>query len=143
MVADRCTDILAETESQNPFPILGPRLANLGERMRTWRPRRKRDLLKPGYGDRFVYYTQLFALFIAIVGALGVVLSTVQTAYAVIVAQDNSIEMAVDRVEVQMSALLNVTQQMLLAVNGLETQVRAVLNATQQLVSVLRVNGTG
>lgn len=101
------------------FPILGPRLANLKDRMRTWRPRRKRDLLKVGYSDRFSYYTQLFALFIAAIGTVGVVLSIVQTAYAAIATNDNSVEMAVDRVEAQIAALLNVTKEIVLALQEL------------------------
>jgi len=87
--------------------------------MRAWRPRRKRDLFKLGYDHRFVYYTQLFAIFIALVGVSGVVLSTVQTAYAVIGAQDNSVEMAVDRVEAQVAALFNVTQHLVLVLQEL------------------------
>jgi hypothetical protein len=101
------------------FPILGLRLANLKDRMRTWRPRRKRDLLKVGYSDRFSYYTQLFALFIAAIGTVGVVLSIVQTAYAAIATNDNSVEMAVDRVEAQIAALLNVTKEIVLALQEL------------------------
>jgi len=101
------------------FPILRPRLVNIKERMRTWRPRRKRDLLKVGYGDRFDYYTQLFALFTAAIGTVGVVLSIVQTAYAVIATNDNSVETAVDRVEAQIAALLNVSQEIVLALREL------------------------
>lgn len=96
--------------------------------MRAWRPRRKRDLFVPGYDDRFTYYTQLFALFIAAIGTVGVVLSIVQTAYAVIATDDNSVEMAVASVEtavnnvyIQMGALLNVSQEILLALRDLRS----------------------
>jgi len=91
--------------------------------MRRWRPRRKQDLFKPGYGDRFNYYTQLFALFIAIVGTLGVILSIVQTAYAVLVANDNSVETEIvglsQNLDVQLTALLNVSQEILVALQAL------------------------
>ena len=99
--------------------------------MRTWRPRRKRDLLKVGYSDRFSYYTQLFALFIAAIGTVGVVLSIVQTAYVVIATNDHSVEMAVDSVE--------------MAVDRVEAQIAALLTVTKEIVLALqelRANGT-
>lgn len=105
------------------FSILEPRLANIKDSMRRWRPRRKRDLFKPGYSDRFTYYTQLFALFIAIVGTLGVILSIVQTAYAVLVANDDSIKTEIaamsEKLDVQLGALLNVSQEILVALQAL------------------------
>jgi len=105
------------------FSILEPRLANIKDSMRRWRPRRKRDLFKPGYSDRFTYYTQLFALFIAIVGTLGVVLSIVQTAYAVLVANDDSIQTEIaamsEKLDFQLGALLNVSQEILVALQAL------------------------
>lgn len=108
------------------FSILEPRLANIKDSMRRWRPRRKRDLFKPGYIDRFTYYTQLFALFVAIVGTLGVILSIVQTAYAVLVANDDSIQTEIaamsEKLDVQLGALgalLNVSQEILVALQAL------------------------
>jgi hypothetical protein len=91
--------------------------------MRKWRPRRIQDLFKPGYGDRFTYYTQLFALFVAIIGTLGVILSIVQTAYAVLVANDDSIQTEIaamsEKLDVQLGALLNVSQEILVALQAL------------------------
>jgi hypothetical protein len=91
--------------------------------MRKWRPRRIQDLFKPGYGDRFTYYTQLFALFVAIIGTLGVILSIVQTAYAVLVANDDSIQTEIaamsEKLDVQLAALLNVSQEILVALQAL------------------------
>ena len=89
------------------------------QRMRNWRPRRKRDLFKHGYGDRFNYYTQLFALFIAIVGTIGVILSIVQTTYAVIATNDDSVEMSLDRMEGTLLELLNAIQEMVLVLQAL------------------------
>lgn len=66
--------------------------------MHSWRPRKISDLFNPGYQDRFNYYTQLFALFIAFVGTIGVVLSMVQTAYTVKAANDDSVKMAIQKV---------------------------------------------
>jgi hypothetical protein len=126
------TDTAESNDLPTAFPILGPRLANLKETMRSWRPRRKRDLFKPGYADRFTYYTQLFALFIAIVGTLGVIISIVQTTYTVISAKNSSVQVAVEGVESQIAvlsqkldfqfaALLNVSGEILLALKALRT----------------------
>lgn len=102
-----------------------------------WRPRRIADLFKgPGYGDRTHYYVPLFSLFIAFIGSLGIILLVVQTVYAVKVADDNSIETAVDAVsdqvaamsqivEIQLAALLNVSQEILVALHALRTNVTA------------------
>ena len=94
--------------------------------MRNWQPRKARDIFKPGYGDRFNYYTQLFALFIAVIGAIGVILAIIQTAYAIVVAKDNSVELAVQnvssalaRVEDTLLSLLNVTEELVLAIHSL------------------------
>jgi hypothetical protein len=98
-------------------------LVDIKNAMRRWRPRRKGELFKPGYSDRFTYYTQLFALFIAIVGTLGVILSMVQTAYAVLVANDNSIQTEIaamsEKLDFQLGALLNVSQEILVALQAL------------------------
>lgn len=75
--------------------LLGPRLALIRLRMERWRPRRISDLLKPGYGDRFNYYTQLFALFIALIGVIGVTVSIIQTAYTIKATNDNSLEIVI------------------------------------------------
>ena len=104
--------------------------------MQNWRPRRKRDLFKPGYADRFTYYTQLFALFIAVVGTIGVIFSIIQTAYAVLVANDNSVQTEIaalsqnldiqraalsQKLDVQLTALLNVSHEILLALQALHS----------------------
>ena len=119
------TDTAESNDLSKAFPILGPRLANIKETMRSWRPRRKRDLFKPGYADRFT-------LFVAIVGTLGGILSIVQTTYTVISARNSSVQVAVEGVEFQIAALsqkldfqfaalLNVSGEILLALNALRT----------------------
>src|SRR5271155_839488 len=100
------------------FDILGPRLANIKNRMEDWSPKSVRDLTKPGYGDRFTYYTQLFALFIAAIGVVGVILSIVQTAYAIISTRyaamannDDSVQLALEKIEGTLLLLLNATEE--------------------------------
>jgi hypothetical protein len=79
-----------------------------------------RDLAKPGYGDRFTYYTQLFALFIAAVGVVGVILSIVQTAYAAIANDDDSVQLALEKMDGTLLMLLNATEEMVLALRALQ-----------------------
>lgn len=109
------------------FNILGPRLANIKNRMEDWNPKSVRDLVKPGYGDRFTYYTQLFALFIAAIGVVGVILSIVQTAYAVISTRyasmannDDSVQLALEKIEGTLLLLLNATEEMVVALRALQ-----------------------
>jgi hypothetical protein len=129
-------EVLENASFQTAFPILGSRLLNIKASMRRWRPRRKRDLFTPGYDDRFTYYTQLFALFIAIIGTIGVILSIVQTAYAVLIARDNSVQRGVNSVDMQ---LVQISQK-------LDMQFAALLNVSQEILlalEALRANGTG
>ena len=63
------------------FQVFGPRLVTLQLQMREWRPRRIRDIPKPGYDDRFNYYTQMFALLLAVISTLGLFLSLIQTLF--------------------------------------------------------------
>jgi hypothetical protein len=72
--------------------------------MRAWRPQSLRHLFKPGYKDRFTYYTQMFALFIAGLGLVGVILSMIQTAYAIV-----AVKIAREALEIQKQQLLNST----------------------------------
>lgn len=71
--------------------------------MQAWRPQTLRHLLKPGYKDRFFYYTQMFALFIAVIGLVTVVLAIIQTAYTV-----KGVDIGLASFELQMQ-LLNST----------------------------------
>jgi hypothetical protein len=102
------------------FGILGPRLANIKNRMEDWSPKSVRDLAKPGYGDRLTYYTQLFALFIAAVGVVGVILSIVQTAYAAIANDDDSVQLALEKIDGTLLMLLNATEEMVVALRALQ-----------------------
>lgn len=95
--------------------------------MKNWSPRSIRDIGKPGYGDRFTYYTQLFGLFIALIGTLGVILSIVQTAYAVISTRyvaiqtnDDSVQQALEEMKMTLLSLLNATEEIVSALRALQ-----------------------
>jgi len=66
-----------------PYFYLGDRVANIHEEMQSWRPRKLRDVFIPGYSDRFTYYTQMFALVIAVLGLIGIALMVVQTGFTI------------------------------------------------------------
>jgi len=68
--------------SPSDFPLFGPRLELLYKQMRADQPRGYLDVLRPGYTDRFTYYTQMFAMIIAVLGILNVILSVLQAVYA-------------------------------------------------------------
>lgn len=86
-------------------------MSNLHDEMEAWRPQTIRQLFKPGYTDRFTYYTQRFALFvagmslvIALFGLFGIGLVAVQTAYAV-----KAFNVALESLELQKQQLSNST----------------------------------
>ena len=81
--------------------------------MKAWRALTFKHLFKPGYNDRFTYYTQMFALTIAIIGLLGLILSVVQTAYTI-----KGINVALQSLEVSLEALQLQKQQMNMAGTG-------------------------
>jgi hypothetical protein len=97
--------VLVELEPLNSFKYLGDRLRTIHEEMQAWRPQSLRHLFKPGYKDRFNYYTQMFALFIAGLGLLGVILSMIQTAYAIV-----AVKIALEALEIQKQQMLNATR---------------------------------
>jgi hypothetical protein len=86
------------------FKYFGRRLRTIHEEMQAWRPQSLRHLFKPAYKDRFSYYTQMFALFIAGIGLLGVILSMIQTAYAIV-----AVRIALEALEIQKQQMLNLT----------------------------------
>jgi len=86
------------------FILLGGRLEALQRQMRDWRPRRIRQVFNPGYGDRFTWYTQMFALLIAVLGALGLFFSIVQTAYT-IRSYNDTMRVALQSLEVALASL--------------------------------------
>jgi hypothetical protein len=96
--------IFPEEYSLEDFKLFRGRLEALHQEMQSWKPRRLGHLVKPGYTDRFSYYTQMFAVLIAIVGLLGLFLSVIQTAYAIISYRD-SLEVARQSLEVSIQAL--------------------------------------
>jgi hypothetical protein len=96
---------------QNSFKVFGGRLKNLHDEMEAWRPQTIQQLFKPGYTDRFTYYTQRFALFvagmsllIALFGVFGIGLVAVQTAYAI-----KAVNVALESLELQKQQLSNST----------------------------------
>jgi hypothetical protein len=91
-------------EVPTTFTFFGGRLETIHNEMQTWRPQSLRHLLKPGYKDRFSYYTQMFALFIAVIGLVSVVLSIIQTAYTI-----KGVNIALASFELQRLQLLNST----------------------------------
>jgi hypothetical protein len=86
--------------SRNDFRYFGGRLRTIHEEMQAWRPQSFRHLFKPAYKDRFSYYTQMFALFIAVIGLVGIVLSIIQTAYAT-----KGVQIALEALELQKLSL--------------------------------------
>jgi hypothetical protein len=90
----------------NDFEIFGRRLEKLHGQVQKWKPRRLRQLLKPESSgvDRFTWCTQMFAITIAIIGLLGLLLSVVQTAYA-IKAYDDGLAVALASLNVSLKQL--------------------------------------
>jgi len=62
-------------------------LAVIQKDMKDWGPENFRDLLQPGYKDRFVWFATVFGLIIAAVGIIGVITSIISTAVAIITLQ--------------------------------------------------------
>jgi hypothetical protein len=83
------------------FHIFGARLQELKRQMDLEQSRTLGDLFKPGYGDRFTWYTQMFALAIAVIGIIGLV---VQTVYAV-QSYRQSTELALQALEIALKSL--------------------------------------
>jgi hypothetical protein len=71
------------------FRFFGRRLELLHKQMLADQPRGYLDVLRPGYTDRFTWYTQMFALFIAFLGILNLVLSICQTVYTGVAYRDS------------------------------------------------------
>jgi hypothetical protein len=86
------------------FRIFGGRLQELKRHMDLQQSRKLRDLFKPGYGDRFTWYTQMFALVIAVIGIIGLCLAIVQTVYT-IRSYYESTELALQSLEIALKSL--------------------------------------
>jgi len=93
------------------FFIFAGRLERLQQQMRDWRPRRIRHIFRPGYGDRFIWYTQMFAFVIAIITTLSLICSLIQALYAIRTYNDSmnvalqSLEVAVKSLNVSLESL--------------------------------------
>jgi hypothetical protein len=55
------------------FPIFGNRIQHIHQRMVDWRPLRLRDLYYRPYKDPVTYYAFAFAVFIGLIGIVGLV----------------------------------------------------------------------
>lgn len=64
------------------FRLYSPRLLFLQHQMLQWKPRRFRDLLRPGYKDRFMWYATVVGIVIAALGIVSVITGIVQTIVA-------------------------------------------------------------
>ena len=102
------------------FRFFKERLAFLNKEMRDDQPRGYFEVFRPGYTDRFTWYTQMFALIIAFLGILNVILSVVQTAYAGVAYRDSkrlavqANDLAIQQLNVSILALNVSLQQLLL-----------------------------
>jgi hypothetical protein len=52
--------------------------------MENWKPQKKTDLWQPGYKDRFIWYTTMFALGIAALGIISVITSIISAVTGII-----------------------------------------------------------
>ena len=66
------------------FPIFGSRLQHIHQRMVEWRPIRVQGLFMRPYRDPLPYFAFWFATWLGFIGALGVALSAIQVAFAVL-----------------------------------------------------------
>jgi len=86
-------DLFALRKYQGGTPMLSDfryyrgHLAVIQKDMKDWGPENFRDLLQPGYKDRFVWFATVFGLIIAAVGIIGVITSIISTAVAIITLQ--------------------------------------------------------
>jgi hypothetical protein len=94
--------------SLEDFSIFRERLLELKRKMDNYKTRSVGDLLKPGYGDRFTWYKQMFFLTI---GMIGLFFSIVQTACA-IKSYNESVKLTLQGLDVAVKSL-NVSLQAL------------------------------
>jgi len=66
------------------FTVFRPHLALLQQRMRDWKPRTFSELTCPAYYDRFGWYTAIFGVVFGVLGALSLIVSGIQLAYAIV-----------------------------------------------------------
>lgn len=102
------------------FQYFGPRLELLYKHMLADQPRTYLDVFRPGYTDRFTWYTQMFAMLIAFLGVLNVILSLVQTVYTGVAYRDakslavQANDLAMQQLNASIAALNVSLQQLLL-----------------------------
>jgi hypothetical protein len=71
-----------QTPMLQHFEYYQGHFAVLQGEMERWRPRTFRELLQPGYNDRFTWYATMFSIVIAAIGIIGIVTSIIQTVVA-------------------------------------------------------------
>ena len=58
--------------------------ALLQQQMENWKPEKRGDLLRPGYKDRFLWYTTIFGLVIASLGIISIITSIISAATGIV-----------------------------------------------------------
>jgi hypothetical protein len=89
------------------FSIFHPHLALLQLRMRDWKPRTFSELVRPGYYDRFAWYTAIFGIVFGTLGALSLVVSCVQLGLAVVALNVAQKSIELQMLQMNMSSSIN------------------------------------
>jgi hypothetical protein len=73
------------------FAVFGRRLERLYIQLARWKPQRLEQLLRPGSAgvDHFTWCTQIFPIILAVIGLLGIMISILQTSFAIKAYKDN------------------------------------------------------
>jgi hypothetical protein len=74
-------DVRGEGPMLSHFEYYRPHLALLAKQMSKWKPQRRRDLLQPGYTDKFTYYSTMFGIGIGLLGLAGVLSTIIGTVF--------------------------------------------------------------
>jgi hypothetical protein len=75
---------LGETPMLRDFERYRGNFAFLQQQMEQWKPESIRDLLQPGYKDRFTWYATVFGGTIAFIGIIGVITGIISTATGIV-----------------------------------------------------------
>ena len=58
--------------------------ALIHQQMTNWKPENRKDLLQPGYRDRFLWYSTIFGAVIALLGVISIITSIVSAVTGVV-----------------------------------------------------------
>lgn len=58
--------------------------ALIQQQMTNWKPEKRADLLQPGYGDRFIWYTSIFGLVIGMLGIISIITSIISAVTGIV-----------------------------------------------------------